>query len=168
MESATNSSADAPPQVQIKRLFSERHRSEQRGSNFVPVFQPAARPPTPVGQTSFRVHAGRRLLPGLGRRTRRGRESVHRRHEQQSQVLSNLVGNAIEHGDESGAIEVLAKSEGPKVLLTVTNQGPVIASVVVSSSRGTPTGRPRLLPSSRRPSGRRSTEPAVRSDGDRR
>jgi signal transduction histidine kinase len=44
------------------------------------------------------------------------------------QVLSNLVGNAIEHGDESGAIEVVARSEGTKVLLTVTNQGPVIAS----------------------------------------
>ena len=37
-------------------------------------------------------------------------------------------GNAIEHGDERGAIEVLAKSEGPKVVLTVTNQGPVIES----------------------------------------
>lgn len=44
------------------------------------------------------------------------------------QVLSNLVGNAIEHGDESGAIEVEASTEGSQVLLTVTNQGPVIAS----------------------------------------
>jgi signal transduction histidine kinase len=44
------------------------------------------------------------------------------------QVLSNLVGNAIEHGDESGAIEVLARSEDSTVVLTVTNQGPVIAS----------------------------------------
>jgi len=39
------------------------------------------------------------------------------------QVLSNLVGNAIEHGDESGAIELVAKGEGSTILLTVTNQG---------------------------------------------
>ena len=43
------------------------------------------------------------------------------------QVLSNLVGNAIEHGDDSGAIEILATSEDSKVLLSVTNEGPVIA-----------------------------------------
>jgi signal transduction histidine kinase len=43
------------------------------------------------------------------------------------QVLSNLVGNAIEHGDEHGAIEVRAGSDGPKVLLTVTNHGTLIA-----------------------------------------
>jgi signal transduction histidine kinase len=42
------------------------------------------------------------------------------------QVLSNLAGNAIEHGD-GGAIEVLAKDEGSKVLLAVRNRGPVIA-----------------------------------------
>jgi signal transduction histidine kinase len=44
------------------------------------------------------------------------------------QVLSNVIGNAIEHGDERCAIGVVAKSEDSKVLLTVTNQGPVIAS----------------------------------------
>ncbi|HEX7706591.1 MAG TPA: HAMP domain-containing sensor histidine kinase [Thermoanaerobaculia bacterium] len=44
------------------------------------------------------------------------------------QVLSNLIANAIEHGEADGAIEVWARSEGSKVLLTVTNQGPVIAS----------------------------------------
>jgi signal transduction histidine kinase len=43
------------------------------------------------------------------------------------QVLSNLVGNAIVHGDEGGAIEVRAGSEGSEVLLIVTNRGPVIA-----------------------------------------
>ena len=43
------------------------------------------------------------------------------------QVLSNLVGNAIEHGDPGGAIEVLAIREGCNVVLTVTNQGPAIA-----------------------------------------
>jgi hypothetical protein len=44
------------------------------------------------------------------------------------QVLSNLVGNAIEHGEESGDIEVLARDEGPAVVVTVTNRGPVIPS----------------------------------------
>lgn len=44
------------------------------------------------------------------------------------QVLSNLVGNAIEHGDESAAIEVAGRSEGSKVLVTVTNRGPAIES----------------------------------------
>ena len=44
------------------------------------------------------------------------------------QVLSNLIGNAIEHGDKNGAIEVHGRSEGSKVVLTVTNQGPVIAA----------------------------------------
>ncbi|MBW3566258.1 MAG: sensor histidine kinase [Acidobacteria bacterium] len=44
------------------------------------------------------------------------------------QVVSNLVSNAIEHGDECSAIEVVARSDGSKVLVTVTNQGPVIPS----------------------------------------
>lgn len=44
------------------------------------------------------------------------------------QVLSNLVGNAIEHGDESGEIEIAAKGEDTTVLLTVANQGLAIPS----------------------------------------
>lgn len=44
------------------------------------------------------------------------------------QVLSNLVGNALEHGDPSGEIEVAATSAGPDVLLTVRSQGPAIPS----------------------------------------
>ncbi|MDP9191304.1 MAG: sensor histidine kinase [Acidobacteriota bacterium] len=44
------------------------------------------------------------------------------------QVLTNLVGNAIEHGAENGVIEVVARREGSKVVLTVTNEGPVIES----------------------------------------
>lgn len=44
------------------------------------------------------------------------------------QVLSNLVANALAHGDERGEIEVAATSEGPDVLLTVRNQGPAIPS----------------------------------------
>jgi signal transduction histidine kinase len=43
------------------------------------------------------------------------------------QVLSNLIANAIEHGDETGPIEVSARSEGSDVLLAVTNQGPPIS-----------------------------------------
>lgn len=42
------------------------------------------------------------------------------------QVLSNLIGNAVKHGDENGSIEVNARDEGSTVLLTVTNHGPLI------------------------------------------
>lgn len=44
------------------------------------------------------------------------------------QVLSNLVGNAIEHGHESGGIEIAARAEDSTVVVTVTNPGPVIPS----------------------------------------
>lgn len=44
------------------------------------------------------------------------------------QVLSNLVANALEHGDPGGEIEIAATSAGPDVLLTVRNQGPPIPS----------------------------------------
>lgn len=49
------------------------------------------------------------------------------------QVLANLIGNAIDHGDENGRIDVMARSAGPKVLLTVTNPGPVIASSALAT-----------------------------------
>lgn len=39
------------------------------------------------------------------------------------QVLSNLVANALQHGQGSAAIEVTASSAGPDVLLTVRNEG---------------------------------------------
>lgn len=42
------------------------------------------------------------------------------------QVLSNLVANALEHGDERSEIEVAATSAGPEVVLTVSNQGRMI------------------------------------------
>ena len=42
------------------------------------------------------------------------------------QVLSNLVANAVEHGEESGEIEVAARSAGSDVVLTVKNRGPEI------------------------------------------
>ena len=44
------------------------------------------------------------------------------------QVLSNLIGNAIEHGHESGVIAVMASSDGLNVIVTVANEGPLIAS----------------------------------------
>jgi signal transduction histidine kinase len=44
------------------------------------------------------------------------------------QVLSNLIGNAIEHGHERSVIGVVASSEGLNVIVTVANGGPVIAS----------------------------------------
>lgn len=43
------------------------------------------------------------------------------------QVVSNLVANALEHGDEHAPIEVSVRSVGSDVLLTVTNQGPTIS-----------------------------------------
>ena len=42
------------------------------------------------------------------------------------QVLSNLVANALEHGDDGGEIAIAARSAGPDVILTVTNRGPEI------------------------------------------
>lgn len=44
------------------------------------------------------------------------------------QVVSNLVSNAIEHGHETGPIEVSTRSDGDDVLLTVANQGSLISS----------------------------------------
>ena len=43
------------------------------------------------------------------------------------QVISNLLGNALEHGSEDADIELTIASEGPDILLSVRNQGPPIA-----------------------------------------
>jgi signal transduction histidine kinase len=43
-----------------------------------------------------------------------------------AQVVSNLVGNALQHGDEAGPVTVRAVSENHSVLLTVHNFGPTI------------------------------------------
>ena len=57
------------------------------------------------------------------------------------QVLSNLVGNALQHGDPSGAIEVaIDGSDAAYVVLTVENQGavpPHLVPVIFSPFRGT-------------------------------
>jgi signal transduction histidine kinase len=42
------------------------------------------------------------------------------------QVLSNLIANAVEHGEPGSPIEMSARGEDADVLLTVTNRGPVI------------------------------------------
>jgi signal transduction histidine kinase len=47
------------------------------------------------------------------------------------QALSNLVGNAIEHGHTSGAVEVLATTEDATVVVKVANPGPVIPSTAL-------------------------------------
>ncbi len=44
-----------------------------------------------------------------------------------AQLVSNLVGNAYQHGAEDTPIDVAARGEPDRVVLTVHNQGPVIA-----------------------------------------
>jgi signal transduction histidine kinase len=44
------------------------------------------------------------------------------------QVISNLLGNALEHGSEDGDVELSIVSEGPEIALAVRNQGPPIPS----------------------------------------
>ncbi|HEX8435296.1 PAS domain-containing sensor histidine kinase, partial [Archangium sp.] len=40
-----------------------------------------------------------------------------------AQIVSNLVGNALQHGAPHTPVEVALRDEGPEVVLTVTNQG---------------------------------------------
>lgn len=47
------------------------------------------------------------------------------------QMLSNLVGNAIQHGLPDTAVTVLARGEGEQVLVTVHNEGPPIAPEMI-------------------------------------
>lgn len=44
------------------------------------------------------------------------------------QLLSNLLGNALHHGDAAEAVIVTAASSGGELTLTVTNSGPIIAT----------------------------------------
>lgn len=43
------------------------------------------------------------------------------------QVLSNLLGNAYEHGAENQPVQVTARGDADRVVLSVHNQGPVLA-----------------------------------------
>ena len=47
------------------------------------------------------------------------------------QVISNLLGNALEHGSKNGDVELSITSEGPDIILAVRNQGPPIAPDVL-------------------------------------
>jgi sigma-B regulation protein RsbU (phosphoserine phosphatase) len=40
-----------------------------------------------------------------------------------AQLLSNLMGNAVFHGDQDGAIRVHARDEGTNLLISITNKG---------------------------------------------
>lgn len=42
------------------------------------------------------------------------------------QVVSNLIANALEHGEEGGSVDVSLRSEGSDVLCAVANEGPPI------------------------------------------
>jgi signal transduction histidine kinase len=53
--------------------------------------------------------------------------------ERLAQVVSNLIGNAIEHGKPGGAIEVRLRSEGDGVRLEVHNQGAAIPAELLPS-----------------------------------
>lgn len=44
------------------------------------------------------------------------------------QVLSNLIGNAIEHGNDDAPIDIVARGDETDVFLAVTNRGPAIPS----------------------------------------
>jgi signal transduction histidine kinase len=48
-----------------------------------------------------------------------------------AQVLSNLVGNALQHGDAGRPIDVVARGEERHVVLSVNNAGPPIPKAVI-------------------------------------
>ncbi len=47
------------------------------------------------------------------------------------QLLSNLIGNAVQHGDQASRISVSAARDGARVRLTVRNDGPAIPADVL-------------------------------------
>jgi signal transduction histidine kinase len=67
------------------------------------------------------VHAGRRI-------DARAHGDLHGRWDpgRMGQVISNLVGNALTHGDEDAAVEVRLSSEDGAVSVAVSNRGPTI------------------------------------------
>ena len=48
-----------------------------------------------------------------------------------SQALSNLLGNAAQHGDETSRVKIVLEGRGDSVAIAITNQGTVIAPEVV-------------------------------------
>lgn len=58
-------------------------------------------------------------------------ESIRCDRERLAQLLSNLVANAIAHGDSNGVVDVAARIEAGHFLMTVTNQGAPIPDDVL-------------------------------------
>ena len=50
-----------------------------------------------------------------------------------AQVLSNLVGNALQHGGRNGLIEVVGKVDGEEIIIEVHNQGPAIPPALLAN-----------------------------------
>ncbi|MBC3951121.1 GAF domain-containing sensor histidine kinase [Pseudomonas folii] len=65
-----------------------------------------------------RVHPARSIRSSIG-----GLDSIRCDRERLAQLLSNLVANAISHGDNDGVVEVAARVESGHFLMAVTNQG---------------------------------------------
>jgi hypothetical protein len=49
------------------------------------------------------------------------------------QVVSNLMGNALQHGSAEGPVELSIASEGPTVVLSVHNEGPPIPAEMLTT-----------------------------------
>ncbi|NPC86122.1 PAS domain-containing protein, partial [Pyxidicoccus fallax] len=67
------------------------------------------------------THPGRVVLACA-----RGSHSGEWDRDRLAQVVSNLVGNALVHGDEQSPVRVSVRAENPDVVLTVRNEGPPI------------------------------------------
>jgi len=50
-----------------------------------------------------------------------------------AQVLSNLVGNALQHGERNGSIEVVAREDADEVVIDVHNEGPAIPGALLAN-----------------------------------
>jgi sigma-B regulation protein RsbU (phosphoserine phosphatase) len=48
-----------------------------------------------------------------------------------AQVVSNLVGNALQHGAADTPVQVVLREEGAELVLSVTNQGPPIPEALL-------------------------------------
>lgn len=74
-----------------------------------------------------RVHPTRLIHSRIGRL-----ESICCDHGRIAQLLSNLVSNAIAHGDAASPVEVVALANDDAFLLSVTNQGEPIPETVLA------------------------------------
>ncbi|MBC3954857.1 GAF domain-containing sensor histidine kinase [Pseudomonas triticifolii] len=73
-----------------------------------------------------RVHPSRQIRSQIGTL-----ELIRCDHERIAQLLSNLVSNAISHGDAASPVDVVALVDGGSFLLSVTNQGAPIPESVM-------------------------------------